>query len=59
MLLCHQLKQSPTEGFISAVKDREGNVITDQRDIDVQFESLYENLYSSEAKEAGFVKSHD
>lgn len=32
-LLSHQLKQSAMAGFISAIKDCEGNIVTDQRDI--------------------------
>lgn len=39
-LLSHQLKKSATAGFISAVKDDGGNIVTNPRDINAQFKSL-------------------
>ena len=46
-LLCHQLKQSAAAGFISTIKDEEGNIVTDQKNMNAQFQSFYENLCTS------------
>lgn len=56
-LLSHQLKQSATAGFISVTKDGDGNIVTDQRDINAQFKSFYENLYTSEAADGELVEN--
>ena len=48
-LLLNQLGRSATAGLIVAIKYREGNIVTDQRDINAQFKSFYEDLYTSEA----------
>lgn len=36
--------------------DGESNIVTDQRDINVQFKSFYENLYTSEAGDGELVE---
>lgn len=56
-LLSHQLKQSATAGFISSIKDDKGSIVTDQRDINAQFKSFYENLYNSEAGDTESVNN--
>ena len=56
-LLCHQLKQSATAGFISSIKDGEGNVVVNQGDINNRFKSFYEDLYSSEAGDKDLVEN--
>lgn len=50
-LLSYQLKQSAQTGLISAIKDMEANIVTNQRKINAQLKSLYENLYTSEAND--------
>lgn len=47
--MCHQLKQSATAGFISAIKDEEGNIVTDQKNMNAQ------NLYTSGASSKELV----
>lgn len=48
-LLSHQLKQLTTAGFITAVKNEQGQILTDQIDINTEFKSFYEKLYTSSA----------
>ena len=57
-LLCHQLKQSATAGFISAIKDGQGNVVINQRDINARFESFYRDLYTSEACSDDLIETY-
>lgn len=41
-LLSHQLKQTVAASYISAVRDKEGNIITDKMGINNQFKKFYE-----------------
>ncbi len=45
-LLSHQLKQAVTTDFILAIKDRNSNIVTDQKDIEKErrFKSFYEKI---------------
>ncbi len=42
--------------YISAVKDKDGNIVTDQLEINNQFKTFYEELYTSEQCEEGLVE---
>lgn len=45
-MLSHQLKQNAAAGYISALKNEKGEIITDQKNINREFVSFYKELYS-------------
>lgn len=55
-MLSHQLKQMAAANYISAIKDKNGNIVTDQLGISNQFKTFYEELYTSEHCEEGLVE---
>ena len=55
-MLTHQLKQMAAANYISAIKDKNGNIVTDQLGISNQFKTFYEELYTSEHCEEGLVE---
>lgn len=56
-LLSYQLKQSAAAGMIVEIGDTVGNKIIDQKGINNQFKSFYEDLYTSEINDGDRVKN--
>lgn len=47
-MLSHQLKQKAAASYISSIKNDNGDVFTNQKNINKQFVSFYKELYSSD-----------
>lgn len=55
-MLSHQLKQTAAVNYISAVKDKDDIIVTDQLGINNQFKTFCEELCTSEQYEEGLVE---